>query len=543
MPVIDADKDDSSVAALRNMLRYAGLTMPFLVVGLGVLVQQGVLPQSPFYSNGVFVVIAAAFILLGLWQFVTDKDGTNIRLATTQIILYHVLAIGFLLLIAGLSGPVVICWMVLLLATDLYYGRDAFILSALALLTTWWLDLAFRPDPDLIYISSSLATIIIVIVASFIATRLRVVNDLERAAFKKSRRQEVLQRDRLLTLVNGIGDAVISTDEHGVIKVYNAAALSLLDTNENLNGKTLDTVLNLYDESNAPISLTDTLQGMKTALARRDLVQKFDDGEYINLYMNLAPIRANYQENAPQGYIIVMRDITKEKSLEEERDEFISVVSHELRTPIAIAEGDVSNAQLMLKKGADKKTAAEALARAHEQVMYLAKMINDLSTLSRAERGVADEPEEINVRTLMQELYNEYSPQAEAKGLKFDLDLGAKLDSIHVSRLYFVEILQNLITNAIKYTQEGSVKLSAHQHGGIITFSMEDSGIGISKSEQKKIFGKFYRAEDYRTRETTGTGLGLYVVSKLSRKLKTHVDVKSRLNHGSTFSLDLPAKK
>ena len=75
----------------------------------------------------------------------------------------------------------------------------------------------------------------------------------------------------------------------------------------------------------------------------------------------------------------------------------------------------------------------------------------------------------------------------------------------------------------------------------IIHFSVSDTGIGISKSDQTKIFNKFYRSEDYRTRETGGTGLGLYVAMKLSKKLGTHIDLKSRLNHGSTFSFELPA--
>ena len=75
-----------------------------------------------------------------------------------------------------------------------------------------------------------------------------------------------------------------------------------------------------------------------------------------------------------------------------------------------------------------------------------------------------------------------------------------------------------------------------------ILFAVKDTGIGISKTDQKRIFEKFYRSEDYRTRETSGTGLGLYVVQKLAHKLGVTVEVKSRLNHGSTFSFVLPLK-
>ena len=102
------------------------------------------------------------------------------------------------------------------------------------------------------------------------------------------------------------------------------------------------------------------------------------------------------------GYVIVLRDITREKSLEEERDEFISVVSHELRTPIAIAEGNVSNAKLLIEKGAEKEKIDGALKQAYDQIEFLAGMINDLATLSRAERGrLAIEVETINIHELI----------------------------------------------------------------------------------------------------------------------------------------------
>ena len=106
----------------------------------------------------------------------------------------------------------------------------------------------------------------------------------------------------------------------------------------------------------------------------------------------------------------------------------------------------------------------------------------------------------------------------------------------------FETALVNLITNAIKYTKTGGILLSVKKDGKRIVFAVKDTGIGISKTDQKKIFDKFYRSEDYRTRETSGTGLGLYVVNKLARKLGVNIEITSRLNHGSTFSFTLPLK-
>jgi signal transduction histidine kinase len=170
-------------------------------------------------------------------------------------------------------------------------------------------------------------------------------------------------------------------------------------------------------------------------------------------------------------------------------------------------------------------------------------MVNDLSALSRAERGVGDDAEEIDVTDLAHKMIEKYTTDANANKLHLDLDLAPKIGKVKASRLYLEELLQNFITNAIKYTKKGSVKIIFSKKNGIINFAIKDTGIGISKTDQAKVFEKFYRSEDYRTRETGGTGLGLYVAAKLSHKLGTRIQLVSRLNVGSTFSFDLPELK
>ena len=189
----------------------------------------------------------------------------------------------------------------------------------------------------------------------------------------------------------------------------------------------------------------------------------------------------------------------------------------------------------------DMKVIKKALKSSHDHILYLARMVNDLSTLSRAERGVGEAPESINVVELIHALHHRYSEDAKSKKLALDIDITGKPGYIHASRLYVEELLQNFITNAIRYTKEGTITLMANQKDGMIRFTVKDTGIGISRSDQQKIFKKFWRSEDYRIRETNGTGLGLYVASKLARKLKTQITLTSRLNHGSSFSFELPS--
>ena len=120
--------------------------------------------------------------------------------------------------------------------------------------------------------------------------------------------------------------------------------------------------------------------------------------------------------------------------------------------------------------------------------------------------------------------------------------MGAKDCNVNESRLYLEELLQNFIANAFKYTHQGSVTIIAKRTKVTVRFTVSDTGIGISRSDQNKVFNKFYRSEDYRIRETNGTGLGLYVSTKLAHKLHTQIELKSRINHGSSFSFELPVE-
>ncbi len=352
---------------------------------------------------------------------------------------------------------------------------------------------------------------------------------------------EQLDHGRLTSLINSMADAVIAVDERAKIVLYNGAALNILDVNSLRVGIGIHKVFAPINADNQPVDIRDMITAATMPTTNRDLRLSYSDGSVINLYISIAPVHLGYGEQGQRGHVVLLRDITREKSLEEERDEFISVVSHELRTPIAISEGNISNAEFIAEKSGDMAAVKKALKEAHNQVLFLADMINDLSTLSRAERGVlVVEPEVINVHDLVTELGSNYTPQATAKGLTIKVQLDPKLELLSSSKLYVREVLQNFITNAIKYTQRGSVTITAKPHPKGVEFAVTDTGIGISKSDQDKVFDKFFRSEDYRTRENNGTGLGLYVTAKLARLIHAEISLQSTLNHGSTFTIIIP---
>lgn len=511
-----------------------------------ILIMLGVMPSTHYTSAPVTLAIASLWVITSVLFYITPAQ--RLRQQGVRLIFVHVFALSMFVFVAGFAQPFTPLYVLLILASQLYFGNLGLAVSVGALIGAGIFDALLRYTSVSNIVVENGLTILSIIFLSFAILGILRSQETKRKALLHSQQRERLQYDRILTIMNNLTDAAFTTDEKGAILMYNAAALDLLDTNVSLKNKNIGDLFNLSTKDSKKVKLTHVLKETSRATRRDDLNHTYSDGESIRLEINFSPIRSNYsltkRRDELGGYILIMRDVTKQKSLEEERDEFISVVSHELRTPITIVEGSLSNLQVMMKqpKQPEPKMLAESVTAAHDQVVYLAKMVNDLSTLSRAERGVADAPEAINVEELLHTMHQRHEKEAEARKLHLNLDLGAKLGTANVSRLYLEELLQNFITNAIKYTKEGSVTITARRAKNVVTFTVTDTGIGISRSDQNKIFNKFYRSEDYRIRETNGTGLGLYVSTKLAHKLHTRIELKSRLNHGSSFSFELPVE-
>lgn len=541
-PFVESEANTTYNRKVNTIMFWVARTTPLLVAVYAAFVLLGFVKPSELFSWQALILVLVAITIVAFNQ------RNAFYQPLLQQIAFYLVSLTTVVFVMGFE-LVVLAWAVISVSTYLNYGMKHYYYSYWLLLLFAVIDVALQWP---IHGAQRMFFDIVIFTFTFWGTTIIVkiveAQTLDHQRLVKTRRRESLQYNRMQALINGLSDAIISFDSKGVIKLYNSAALNLLDTNKSLTGQHIDDVVKLYNKGtgkNSRASLFQLVSSEKRQLETEDFMHRFDDGENIRLNIISAPIRNSYGKNkaTDEGYISILRDITKVKSLEEERDEFISVISHELRTPITITEGTVSNMMVMAQRDKADEAIVKGLGEAHDQIVYLAKMINDLSALSRAERGVGLEKEEINIDDFAHNLYQQYSVQAKSAGLSMDLDIVGKIGDSYTNKLYLEEILQNLITNAIKYTAKGSVTLSVKRTDGGLLFAVTDTGHGISKSDQKKVFQKFYRSEDYRTRETGGTGLGLYVAGKLSNKLGTRIRCESRLNHGSTFSFVLPDGK
>jgi len=233
-----------------------------------------------------------------------------------------------------------------------------------------------------------------------------------------------------------------------------------------------------------------------------------------------------------------LEDVNKQK------DEFVNMAAHELRSPLTAIKGYIS----MIIEGdtgeIPQKT-RQYLADSMAVTDRLIRLVNNMLNVSRIEEGrIVYQMEDTNLIRAVQEIYNSYRVEAERKGLIFKTDIPNGLeDMVRVDPDRIREVVSNLVSNAIKFSEKGEVVIKmTNPQKGIVRVDVIDNGPGISGDEQSKLFAKFYRAES-TAGKTFGTGLGLYITRLLVEKFGGKIGLESEIDKGSDFWFELPVSE
>jgi signal transduction histidine kinase len=242
------------------------------------------------------------------------------------------------------------------------------------------------------------------------------------------------------------------------------------------------------------------------------------------------------------GAVVNLEDITALKTLDRLKSEFVAKVSHELRSPLSTIHEQLA---VFLGDMVKEKSSQDLhlLSRAKEKTLGLISLIGDLLDLSRIEAGaVCEEPRPVRLDELLQSIVEFLRSKATARNQSITLELPEDaLPSITADPLALESIFGNLITNAINYTQEGGqIWVEVDLSGIHVRVKVKDNGFGIAEKHLEKIFERFYRVKDDKTRYITGTGLGLPIVKGLLDSLGGGIDVESSAGEGTTFTVLLP---
>lgn len=237
--------------------------------------------------------------------------------------------------------------------------------------------------------------------------------------------------------------------------------------------------------------------------------------------------------------------LTKElKSIDAKKDEFINMAAHELRAPLTAIKGFISMV-ISGDTGAVSKQTKEFLQDSAVSTERMIRLVNNMLNVSRIEEGrLTYQAEIFPLSKAATEVYSEFQVEAERKSLEFSIDIQAKVtDLVYVDADKLHEVIVNFVSNAIKYTEKGFIKIKVlNTVPNIVRLEVVDSGNGISPEEQKRLFQKFYRVEA-KVGKTIGTGLGLYISKLLIQKFGGRIGVNSATGKGSTFWFELPVRK
>lgn len=239
------------------------------------------------------------------------------------------------------------------------------------------------------------------------------------------------------------------------------------------------------------------------------------------------------------GGLITINDVTQQRVADDARNAFIAQATHELRMPL-------TNMRLYLDvvvdETSDPALRAKGLNVIGQECRRLEHMVSEMLSVAQIEAGSLElNHDDIRLTKLLEELEADYSTTAAEKKLTLRFTLPPKLPTIQGDREKFALALHNLIGNAIKYSPEGGgVTVSATAENKILRIDVADTGIGVPEDEQERIFERFYRAKDARTRKITGTGLGLTLAREVARLHGGDITLQSQPGKGSTFTLSIP---
>lgn len=355
-------------------------------------------------------------------------------------------------------------------------------------------------------------------------------------------RQIEEERRKDEALLSSIGDGVLAIDQTQKIIHFNKAGEKITGfLAEELLKNSFTETLGLFDKQKQPVAIKDSpiskvLETGKQIMSK-DYYLRQRSGTLFPVYLSVAAICG--VEDKIIGAIITFRDITSEIEIEQMKQELISLSTHELRAPITAIKGYLD----MILEGDTGGVAGETKETIQEVAIInqrLADLVDDLLNVNRIEQGrVKINLGDVDLSLLVTQTVREYQPQAHRKHLTINFQ-DKNIPHVKADSGRLRQVLNNLISNAVKYTKQGSIEISFQKNEKEVICQVKDTGVGISKPNQKRLFEKFYRVKTAETIEITGTGLGLWITQKLLEMMNGKIWLESEEGKGSSFSFSLP---
>lgn len=370
----------------------------------------------------------------------------------------------------------------------------------------------------------------------------REANDTLRALNRKLEEQIhqlAQERNRTAAVLASIGEGLVITDAEGLVVAINPAMERLAGwREEEVTGRPAVEIYPTFDARGRRIPPEERV--LARALESRaivashgfELVLETRAGHRIPVGVTAAPVLD--PEAGPLGGVVVVRDVSHEREVDHLKSSLIALVSHELRTPLTMILGF---AEILLARDVEKQQSREFLERIHDAAARLSRLIDDLLSVSRIESGgLMPKTTSVDLPQVVKEVATSFAHRRDVQ-----VDLGTEVPPVLADRDMLLQILTNLVSNAIKYSGAGQlVAVRVRRRDSSMEIAVEDQGIGMTEAEVGRLFEKFYRVDRPEVREAGGSGLGLYITKSLIGMMGGQIWVESEPGKGTTLFFSLP---
>ncbi|MDI6710595.1 MAG: ATP-binding protein [Thermoanaerobacterales bacterium] len=337
------------------------------------------------------------------------------------------------------------------------------------------------------------------------------------------------ERNRMQAILDSMADGMIALDGEGRVMALNPVMEKVFGISEGIvRGKPLLQAVRDYELERLWREVLQTGKPVKQEL-------RLLTPEPRIFSAHLTPLKG-----AEGGVVAILRDITERRRLERLRTEFIANVSHELRTPLTSIRGFVET--LMDEAVDDPEVARRFLGIIDQEAARLSRLVEEMLKLGKIEehqRHFRRVP--VDVRALVKRAADVFSEQAAARGLTLEVEVPDELPLVGGEADLLTQVLDNLLSNALKFTDRGAIHLKAWNEEDRVMIEVRDTGIGIPEEALPRIFERFYRVDRARAAGRGGTGLGLAIVKHVVEGHGGQVSVSSTVGKGTSFTVRLPA--
>ena len=336
-------------------------------------------------------------------------------------------------------------------------------------------------------------------------------------------------------ILNSMTDGVIAVKENGEVLFFNYVIEEVLGIKQQESyGKNILGIIHNFEVERLFEKALHSDEPLTQEI-------KLLTPEPRHFYLKATPLIDN--ETGQRGVLVLLHDITERKNFEDMRSEFIVNVSHELRTPLTSIKGFLET----LGSGAmeDPEATPRFLGIISKETDRLINLVNELLDLSKIEgRRVVHRWQPVQICENINRVVTMFLPQAHEKSIELVTDIPSQLPLIHGDSDMLTQVLINIVDNAIKYTPAGGeIRIRAMDQGKDVKIIVEDTGVGIPQENLPRVFERFYRVDQARSRELGGIGVGLAIVKHIIKAHGGKISAQSKVGEGSIFSFTLPIEK